>query len=72
MNRRVAENKQRTENLIFALMTLADTPEMIHGFITASGDPDWILQMNRVRNNTSLVMAENDLHRVAPRWMKKS
>lgn len=64
LNRRVAENKQRTENLIFALITLADTLEMIHGFITASGDPDWILQMNRVRNNTSLVMAENDLREI--------
>jgi molecular chaperone GrpE (heat shock protein) len=58
---RLTENEKRIENLVFALINLADALEMIYRFVIASGDTDWRLQMERVQNTTRLLLAENGI-----------
>lgn len=64
LNRRSEENEKRIESLVMALISFSDAMDIIYTFISSSGDTDWILQMERVRNSLTIVMAQNNLHEI--------
>jgi molecular chaperone GrpE (heat shock protein) len=59
---RADENNKRVESLVAGLICFYDAMDTISVFIASSGDTDWIVQMERLKNSLTVVMAENDLH----------
>lgn len=56
------EYARKEENLVLALVKLADALDTVRGFIMASGDSAWIAQMDRLRNAAARILLENGLH----------
>lgn len=64
LNRKEEANEKRADGLVSALIRFSDAMDIVYSFIAASGDPDWMLQIEQLKNSLALVLAENNLNEI--------